>query len=171
MLKLYLKKLWKTVSFGLGYVFMVFFLGFMAHLVIFPILPLQKIIPEEILTILLASIALILMLVFLYQTRRKDKARRQEYLNGIEYKPLPFYKDFWQVLKSKDNISHTLAFFTLDFLFGLPTGISASSTIWIFLFGTLTKLTVEGTAFTLINTFLWCLAHRRWFYYWQNTAV
>ena len=88
-------------------------------------------------------------------------------MEGIEYKPLPFFKDFWQTLKSKDNQIHTLAFLTLDFLVAVPVGISASSNIWIFLIGMLIQLLVEGTVFILINTFIWSLAHRRWSDYWR----
>ena len=165
--KRYLKRLWNTFSFALGYIVMLFFIGFLSHLVIFSILPLQKIIPEDILTIILAGIALILMLVFLYRTRCSDKPTKREYLEGIEYKPLPFFKDFWQTLKSKDNLAHTLAFLTLDFLVAVPVGISASSNIWIFLVGMLIQLLVEGTVFILINTFIWSLAHRRWSDYWR----
>ena len=171
MSKLYLKRLWNTFSFALGYVFMMFFIGFLCHLVIFPRLPLQKLIPEKILSILLASISLVLMLVFLYRTRRSDKQVRREYVKKLKFPPPSFAKDFWQTLKSRDNIAHTLAFLTLDFLFVLPIGISASSTLWVFLFGTLTFLITQGAVFTLINTFIWSLVHRRWIEYWQNTAV
>lgn len=167
MWKLYLKKLWKTFSFALGYIFMLFFIGFLSYVVIFSILPLQKIVPEDTLAIILASIALILMLVFLYRTRCSDKSGKREYLEGIEYTPLPFRKDFWQTLKSKDTLVHTLAFLTLDFLFAVPIGISASSTVWVFLFGTLTLLITQGAVFTLINTFIWSLVHRRWSEYWR----
>jgi hypothetical protein len=171
MWKRYLKRLWNTFSFALGYVFMMFFCSFLCHLVIFPRLPLQKLIPEKILSILLASISLVLMLVFLYRTRRSDKQVRREYVKKLKFPPPSFAKDFWQTLKSRDNIAHTLAFLTLDFLFVLPIGISASSTLWVFLFGTLTFLITQGAVFTLINTFIWSLVHRRWIEYWQNTAV
>ena len=97
----------------------------------------------------------------------ETEEEEREYLEGIEYKPLPFFKDFWQTLKSKDNLAHTLAFLTLDFLIALPIGISASSNIWIFLVGMLIQLLVEGTVFILINTFIWSLAHRRWSDYWR----
>jgi membrane protease YdiL (CAAX protease family) len=171
MWKRYLKRLWNTFSFALGYVFMMFFIGFLCYLVIFPRLPLQKLIPEKILSILLASISLVLMLVFLYRTRRSDKQVRREYVKKLKFPPPSFAKDFWQTLKSRDNIAHTLAFLTLDLLFVLLIGISASSTLWAFLFGALTFLITQGAVFTLINTFIWSLVHRRWIEYWQNTAV
>ncbi len=167
MWKRYLKRLWNTFSFALGYIVMLFVCGFLSYLVIFSILPLQKIIPEQILTIILASIALILMLVFLYRTRCSDKPSKREYLEAIQYNPISFFKDFWQTLKSKDSIAHTLAFLTLDFLFSIHIGISASSTVWIFLLGMLLLLITQGTVFILINTFIWSLVHRRWSDYWR----
>lgn len=167
MWKLYLKKLWKTLLFAVGYFFTVGCCGFFLYLLVLSILPLQKLVSEDTLTIILAIIALVIMLVVLYRARCNNKPCKREYLEGIEYKPLPFRKDFWQMLKSRDNITHTLAFLTLDFLFALPIGISASSTVWIFLFGTLLLLITQGTVFTLINTFIWSLVHRRWSEYWR----
>ena len=171
MWKRYLKRLWNTFSFALGYVFMMFYLGFLSYLVIFPRLPLQKLIPEKILSIILASISLVLMLVFLYRTRRSDKQVRREYVKKLKF-PLPsFAKDFWQTLKSRDNIAHTLAFLTLGLVFSIYIGISTFSTLWFFLAKTLLLLMAQGIAFLLINTFIWSLVHRRWIEYWQNTPV
>lgn len=167
MWKLYLKKLWKTLLFAVGYFFTVGCCGFLSYLLVFSILPLQKIVPEDTLTIILAIIALVIMLVLLYRLRCDNKPYKREYLEGIEYKTRSFPKDFWQTLKSKENIAHTLAFLTSDFLFGIPGGISASPNIVVFILGMLTQLIIEGTAFTLINTLIWCLVHRRWFDYWQ----
>ena len=167
MCKRYLKRLWNTFTFALGYIVMLFVIGFLSYLVIFSILPLQKIIPEDILSLILAGIALILMLVFLYRTRCSDKPVKREYLEAIQYKPRPFFRDFWQTLKSGDNLIHTLAFLTLDFLVAVPIGISASSTVWIFLVGMLTQLLVEGSIFILMNTFIWALVHRRWSDSWR----
>lgn len=167
MWKLYFKKLLMTVLFALGYLFTVFCCGFFSYLLILSILPIQKLISEDALTIILASLALVVLLVLVYRGRCDNKLYKMEYLEGIEYKPLSFGKDFWQTLKSKDNIAHTLAFTTLNFLFNIHIGISASSTVLVFIFGMLILLISQGAVFTLINTLIWSLVHRRWSDYWR----
>lgn len=169
--KLYLKKLWDTLEFTVGYIISVCCFGFVFKRFFLSRLPLQKLVSKEILIGCLALFCLVVMLVYVYRQRRDNKQRRQTYMKQIPYPPPSFRKEFWQILKSRENMAHTLAFLTLDFLFSIPGGISASPNGLVFILGTLTKLAVEGTAFILINTFLWNLAHRRWLYYWQNTAV
>lgn len=169
--KLYLKKLWDTLEFAVGYIIAFCVFGFVFQWFFLSRLPLQKLVPKEILIDCLALFSLVVMLVYVYQQRRDNKQRRQTYMKQIPYPPPSFRKEFWQILKSQENMAHTLAFLTLDFLFSIPGGISASPNVLVFILGTLTKLTIEGTAFILLNTFLWCLAHRRWLHYWQNSAV
>lgn len=167
MLKLYFKKLLMTVLFAVGYFLTVGCLGFFSFLLILSILPIQKLISETTLTIIFAILALVIMLVVVYRGRSNNKPYKREYLEQIQYAPPSFGKDFWLTLKSKENICHTLAFLTVDFLFSAPIGISESSTLWVFIFGMLMLLISQGIIFTLINTLLWCLVHRRWSNYWR----
>ena len=169
--KLYLKKLWDTLEFVVGYLIAFCLFGFVFQRFFLSRLPLQKLVAKEILAGCLAVFSLVVMLVYVYRQRRDNKQRRYTYIKNIPYPPLSFSKEFWQILKSKENMAHTLAFLTLDFILSIYIGISTFSGLWIFLAGTLLLLIAQGIAFLLINTFLWCLAHRRWFHYWQNTAV
>ena len=171
MSKLYLKKLWQTTQFAAGFIFTLVLYSFLFSMFFLSILPLQKIVSKQILLGILAALTLVVMLVYIYRQRRNDKAGRKAYTKKLNY-PLPsFGKDFWQTLKSRENIAHTLAFLTLDIPLTIYMGISAFSTIGIFLLRTVLLVMIQGAAFTLINTFLWCLAHRRWLAYWQNHAV
>ena len=166
MSKLYLKKLWQTTQFAAGFIFTLVLYSFLFSMFFLSILPLQKIVSKKILISVLAAITLVVMLVYIYRQRRDDKAGRKAYTKKLNY-PLPsFGKDFWQTLKSQENIAHTLAFLTLDIPLTIYFSISDFSLPKMLLL-----LIVQGAAFILINTFLWCLAHRRWIAYWQNHAV
>lgn len=166
MSKLYLKKLWLTTQFAAGFIFTLVLYSFLFSMFFLSILPLQKIVSKKILISVLAAITLVVMLVYVYRLRRNNKAIRKAYTKKLNY-PLPsFGKDFWQTLKSQENIAHTLAFLTLDIPLTIYFSISDFSLPKMLLL-----LIVQGAAFILINTFLWCQAHRRWIAYWQNHAV
>ena len=166
MSKLYLKKLWQTTQFAAGFIFTLVLYSFLFSMFFLSILPLQKIVSKQILISVLAAITLVVMLVYIYRQRRDDKAGRKVYTKKLNF-PLPsFGKDFWQTLKSQENIAHTLAFLTLDIPLTIYFSISDFSLPKMLLL-----LIIQGAAFTLINTFLWCQAHRRWIHYWQNHAV
>ena len=156
MMKLYLKKLLMTALFVLGYIVLLFILAF------FTFLLLKSLIPETVLIIILPLLALFLMLRGVYRNRSDSRPYKQAFLECAVQEPIPFRKDFWAVLKSRENICHTAAFLTLDFLFALPIGIANSSNVWIFLIGMVLLLTSQGAVFTLINTLIWSLVHRRW---------
>ena len=156
MLRLYFKKLPMTVLFVIGYAAIVFLLAFFTYLL------LRTLIPDSVLIVVLPLLALFLMLYGVYRERSDSRPYKQAFLERAVQEPIPFGKDFWAVLKSKENICHTAAFLTLDFLFALPIGISNSSNLWIFLIGMVLLLITQGAVFTLINTLIWCLVHRRW---------
>ena len=147
MAKLYFNKLWMTVLFILGYIGILFILAF------FTFLLLKSLIPETVLIIILPLLALFLMLRGVYRNRSDSRPYKQAFLECAVQEPIPF---------RKENICHTAAFLTLDFLFALPIGIANSSNVWIFLIGMVLLLTSQGAVFTLINTLIWSLVHRRW---------
>ena len=171
MLKLYLKKLWQTTQFAAGFIFAFVLYSFFFSTFFLSRLPLQKITPMQTLRIILAIFTLLVMLIYVNRLRRNNEAGRKAYTKKLSH-PLPtFGKDFWQTLKSQGNIAHTLAFLTLDVPITVYFGISGFSTIGKFLLDMLLLLIIQSAVFALINTYLWCLAHRRWIAYWQNTAV
>ena len=170
MSKLYLKKLWLTTQFAAGFLFTMVLYSFLFSMFFLPILPLQKLIPVKSLIYALAAITLVVMLAYVSRQRRKSKSGRKAYTRKLQF-PLPTYgKDFWQTLKSQENIAHTLAFLTLDVPLTICIGISEFSTIGRLLLEVPLSVIAQGAAFMLINTFLWCQAHRRWIAYWQNHA-
>ena len=169
MLRLYLKKLWDTTEFAVGYAIMLICYCLVLQWFFLPRLPLQKIIPKEILIGCLALLSLFMMLVFIYRQRRDDKPGRRKYTKTITFPPPSFFKEFWEILRSKENLAHALAFLTLGALIFIPFGISAWETVWTFLLGMLLFLLILGAASLLINTYIWCLVRRRWYKHWQNT--
>ena len=171
MLKLYLNKLWDTGLFAVGFLFTFVCYGLFFRLFVLSRLPLQKIVPKEVLIISLAIISLLVVLAYIYRQRRNNKRARRAYIKQITFPPCPFFKDFWQILQAKETLAHTLAFLSLDFIASIFIGISAFSTLWSFFLGMFLLLITQGAVFILINTFLWCQAHRRWIHYWQNHAV
>ena len=171
MSKLYLKMLWQTTQFAAGYIFIFVLYRFLFSMFFLRILPLQKIVSTEILLGILAALCLVVMVAYIHRQRRNDKVGRKAYTKKLSF-PLPsFGKDFWQTLTSQENIAHTLAFLTVDIPLTIYMGISGFSTFWTFLRRTVLLLFIQGAAFILINTFLWCLAHRRWLAYWQTHAM
>ncbi len=166
MLKLYLKKLWLTTQFAAGFLYAFILYGVLFSVFFLTRLPLQKLIPIKTLISILAIFTLVVLIAYVYRVRRNDKSGRRAYTKKLGF-PLPtFGKDFWQTLKAQENIAHTLAFLTLDIPLTIYFSISDFSLPKMLLL-----LIAQGAAFILINTFLWCLAHRRWLAYWQNHAV
>ena len=170
MWKLYLKKLWLTAQFAAGFLYASVLYGVLFSVFFLTRLPLQKLIPIKTLIAILAIFTLLVLIAYVYRVRRNDKSGRRAYTKKLSF-PLPtFGKDFGQTLKSRETLAHTLAFLTLDFPLAVYFGISGFSSVGKFLLEVLLLLIAQGAAFTLINTYLWCLAHRRWIAYWQNHA-
>ena len=170
MWKLYLKKLWDTVEFAAAFAYTLVLYGLAFNLFVMPFLPLQRIVSKESILIVLSILSLAIVLAYVKRRRRNNKSRRRMYTKKLTF-PLPtFGKDFWQTLKSRESLAHTLAFLTLDTPFTLYISISGFSTIWKFFLELMLLLLIQTAAFILINTYLWCLAHRRWIAYWQNHA-
>ena len=170
MWKLYLKKLWLTAQFAAGFLYASVLYGVLFSVFFLTRLPLQKLIPIKTLIAILAVFTLLVLIAYVYRVRRNNKSGRRAYTKKLSF-PLPtFGKDFWQTLKSRETLAHTLAFLTLDFPLAVYFGISGFSSIGKFLLEVPLLLLAQGAAFILINTYLWCLAHRRWIAYWQNHA-
>ena len=170
MLKLYLNKLWQTAQFVAGFLFALAFYSFLFSVFFLPRLPLQKLIPIKTLLAILAVITLVVMLVYVYRLRRNSKSGRRAYTKKLTY-PLPtFGKDFRQTLRSRESLVHTLAFLTLDAPLCIYIAITRFSTFGRFFLEVPLLLIIQGAAFLLINTYLWCLAHRRWIAHWQTHA-
>lgn len=164
MWKLYFKKLLLTALFFIRFAL----IG--ASLAFFTVLLANHLIPESVRFYACLFLAILIVLVHLYRRRCDSYSQKLKYLEGIEYAPPSFGKDFWQTLKSRENIVHTLAFLTLRFFTALPTGIITAPTIWRFLVGMFLLLLEQGIIFTLVNTLIWCLVHRRWSEYWRRAG-
>ena len=161
MVKLYFKKFFLTVLFFVGFLFTGFVVSFVWHLVF------RNLFSEQVRFIVVTILAALVTLKVAYDIRRDRDAYKSEFLNSTDAISIPFWKDFWATLRSKENLIHTLAFITLRFLTALPTGIRSSSSLWVLLFGTIVLLVHQGLMFAVGNTLLWCVVHRRWLRYRQ----
>ncbi|MBQ7329163.1 MAG: hypothetical protein IJX01_04575 [Oscillospiraceae bacterium] len=161
MLKLYFKKFFLTILFFVGFLLIGAAAAFLWVLV------LRNLFSEQIRFYACIILAGIIILKLVYDTRRDSNPYKREFLNSTDAISIPFWKDFWATLRSKENLIHTLAFTTLNFFFSLPIGIRASSSLWTLIIGMIILLVHQGLMFTAGNTLLWCVVHRRWLRYRQ----
>ena len=155
MLKLYLKKVLLTVLFLAALLFLAsaFTLCFQRYL--FMLL-------EEFINLLCAIPAPGVMLTTVYFIRCNILSGKSAYLECHKANPVSIGKDLINTLKSKENIIHTLAFLTISLLFFLLIGISASTPFLPLVVGTIILLVACDLVFTIVNTLIWCLVHKRW---------
>lgn len=73
-----------------------------------------------------------------------------------------FSRDFWDILKSAENIVHTVANLTLILLFSMLISATNQSPAVHTVLRTLFLLIAGGILFAVINTALWCIIHKRW---------
>ena len=159
MMKLYLKKVLLTMLFFAAYLITCGAIVFVWYLI------LGNRVPEDIQTIIIMLAAGLVMFVILYRCRCDSKPYRQDYFAQTEYAPVPFCKDFLNTIRSKENISHTLAFLTIILIMVVPIGISLDVTFFVLIAGSIYMTLTNGIAFALINTLIWSLVHRRWINY------
>lgn len=161
MVKLFFKKFFLTVLFFVGFLLIGATAAFLWVLV------LRNLFSEQIRFYACIIIAGIIVLKLAYDTRRDSSPYKSAFLNSTDAISIPFWKDFWATLRSKENLIHTLAFITLRFFIALPTGIRASSSLWTLIIGMIVLLVHHGLMFAAGNTLLWCVVHRRWLRYRQ----
>jgi len=161
MLKLYLKKVFLTAGFFLFYLLLGGMLAFVWYIFF------RNLFSEDFTTAAVAILAIPAALTMVYRTRCNCAACKQAFFEKPEEIPPSFPKDFVHTFKSKENIVHTLAFLTLDFLFTVPIGISMNTPFIALIAGAVFFLVIGGAVFSLANTLLWCLVHRRWLRYRQ----
>ena len=161
MVKLFFKKFFLTVLFFVGFLLIGATAAFLWVLV------LRNLFSEQIRFYACIIIAGIIVLKLAYDTRRDSSPYKSAFLNSTDAISIPFWKDFWATLRSKENLIHTLAFITLRFFIALPTGIRASSSLWTLIIGMIILLVHHGLMFAAGNTLLWCVVHRRWLRYRQ----
>ena len=161
MVKLFFKKFFLTILFFVGFLLIGATAAFLWVLV------LRNLFSEQIRFYACIIIAGIIVLKLAYDTRRDSSPYKSAFLNSTDAISIPFWKDFWATLRSKENLIHTLAFITLRFFIALPTGIRASSSLWTLIIGMIVLLVHHGLMFAAGNTLLWCVVHRRWLRYRQ----
>ena len=164
MLQLYFKKILMILLFFVGLIL----LGGMVIFVLFILL--RSLFPEVILGLISLILAFFITLRLVYRMRFDNKTQKREYWELTHNAPLSFGKDFVQTLKSRENTVHTLAFLTLALVRGIRIEIIAHTPLFGILLEIILIILTQVSLFTLINTLLWCLVHRRWSKQWINAS-
>ena len=157
MLKLYLKKVLLTILFFTAHLFTSSFVYMVMTLILS-----DKVYLEEFRTALAVILAIPVSVVTVYISRLDNKTHKRAYMEAHRTETISFRKDFVGTLISRENIIHTLAFLTLGLLYILPVPISIEEPLWRLIIVTVILLFIAGVIFTVANTLLWCLVHKRW---------
>ena len=105
---------------------------------------------------LILSAALVMYAVFL--RRWENTSLKVAYLEKYAAKEYSFRKDYLTTYKSKENVVHTAAFSTIILLNSIRIGITAQKTPASLLI----QASIVIVVFTVLNTLVWCLVHKRW---------
>lgn len=106
--------------------------------------------------------AIIIMLYVAYLARWENKSFKQQYIEATTNSNYSLKSDFLDTLKAKENITHTLAFLTLVFANSVVIARSVSTPLGMFVIKVIILLLIRGGVFYALNTFVWCLVHRKW---------
>ena len=153
MIKLYLKKLLHTFLFLAALIVLTAVLCTLVIQFAFWFKPQLKTI---IYIGLILSGTILLYIVFLKRWENKSlKAKYLEIQAGNDYS---FRKDYLAILKSKENVSHTLAFLSITLINSIRIAITTLRPFH----GLLIQVAILLLIFTALNTLIWCFVHRRW---------
>ena len=165
MIKLYFKKLLFTLLFILGFPILSGICVFFWHLLF------RNMFLESIRTTVCLILGLILALGFVYLFRYERLSYKRAYIDSFPSDKFSFVKDFISTFKSKDNIVHTIAYLSYDFVQTVRGAVSSDSPFFRAVIVTLILVSVRGLIFAVFNTLIWCLVHKKWmrFLKWRNT--
>lgn len=152
-MKLYLKKLLFTILFSVLLLMISYILSLSHH-----VIPLK----DDTVYTMSIIIGLVIMLFFTYAIRLCGKKAKARYLSEKQPKKNSLEKEFYKVLRSKENVIHMIAFLTIIDVFFICVALSVGSTIATAAGKILILSLVGGIVFTLLNTLIFCMVHKRW---------
>ena len=139
MIKLYFKKILATLGFIANYFLLVFILAFVWNLV------LRNTFSELASTLILAILALVLNVVIVCIMRYKSLYHKTYTLNNRSY---------FSIIKSSDNIVHTLAFISILLPFFVSIAIVVNTPLLPLVVGTILLLFACGLIFFAVNALM-----------------
>ncbi|MBQ9978071.1 MAG: hypothetical protein IJP21_05710 [Clostridia bacterium] len=148
MLKLYFKKLFLTLCFIVNYFLLVGIIAFVWYLF------LKDMFSETTTTAIVGILALWADLGIVVAIRYKGLSNK-----AILTEDLSFGRNFINILKSKDNLVHTLAFLSMLLPFCVTIAINQNTPFLTLVIGTIFLLLINGFVFLMVNTLLWTIAH------------
>ena len=113
--------------------------------------------------VLIFVVTLLIELLAVYFIRIDNKDRKEEYEK--KYKKgtaIPFEYDFWLAIRSKDSMIHAVTFNLLLSPIFIMIGIGNQFPTGHVILGTAILFLVGFLLFSIINTLLWCIVHKRW---------
>ena len=153
MTKLYFKKILVTFGFIANYFLLVFIIAFVWNLV------LRNTFSELVSTLIHAILALVLNFVIVCIMRYKSLYNKMDALNN---------QSFFNILKSRDNIIHTLAFISMLLPFLVSIAIVENTPLLPLVVGTILLLFANSLIFLLVNALIWSIAYKLFMY--KNTS-
>lgn len=156
-MKLYLKKLLLTVLFLAAFTVIYAVLAVLLMHFLFWFKPQES-------TLIYISLILTtgVMLYFVFLKRWENKRIKATYLESQLDQEYSFKKDFAETVRSREIVIHTLAYVTIDAVQTVPVGIAYGANFLRLIVGIIRAVTPGAVVFTLLNTLLWCLVHRKW---------
>ncbi len=145
MIKLYFKKILVTLGFIANYFLLVFILTFVWNLV------LRNTFSELVNILILAILTLVLNFVFVCIMRYKSLHHKTDALNN---------HSFFSIIKSRDNIVHTLAFISILLPFFVSIAIVENTPLLPLVVGIMLLLFACGLIFLAVNALMWSIVYK-----------
>ncbi|MBQ5608087.1 MAG: hypothetical protein IIU86_03580 [Oscillospiraceae bacterium] len=159
MVKLYFKKLLFTLLFIFEFPILSGVCMFFWHLIF------RYMFPESVGSTVCIILGALLALILVYLYRCERSSIKTDYISSFSSDTFSFIEDFKSTFKSKENIVHTSAFLTIELIVNLAAAISTNTPFLPLVIGNILLLFVGGLIFSILNTLLWCLVHKRWVRY------
>ena len=152
MLKLYFKKLCFTLLFFVNFLWLVYILMY-AWYWLLPYKPL-----ENFRDVSVAVLALISDFAIVCAMRSR-RLSHKNFMQAFSADTDTFGKRFINILKSKDNITHLIAFLSILTPFFVTVAVMEKTPFIPLVVGTLILLLCCGVLFLTVNTLLWCILY------------
>lgn len=145
MIKQYFKKILFTLGSIANYFLLMFILVFIFHSV------LGKVFSELVTTLIYALLALIIDLVIVCIIRYRSLRIKADTQNT---------PSFFHIIKSSDNIAHTLAFISVLLPFFVFIAVVENTPLLPAFFATIILLCILGLIFLAVNALMWFIVYK-----------
>ena len=152
VLKLYFKKLFFTILFIVNF----FLLAYAIILAWYWLLPYK---PLEIFRTISVTVLALVSDFAIVCAMRSRRLSHKNFMQAFSADTDTFGKRFINILKSKDNITHLIAFLSILTPFFVTVAVMEKTPFVPLVVGTLILLLCCGVLFLTVNTLLWCILY------------